>query len=179
MIWKSITRALILAATITLTGCGGGGGNGGNGTSVVVAFSLISSAKLPARISGVNIAAYLPAGVSVQTDAANPKQISATALVAGSAMDALPAADKIILGSYSSAGRLVRIATASAAGTPGFGPGEYARLTCLVAAGVSVTESEITALNTPLVTFKVFGFDPDTHSTVDLTKLLQPHFTVH
>jgi hypothetical protein len=182
MTWKSIAVVLALAATTMLAGCGSGGGgnnNGVSGTSVVVAFSLISTSRLPARISGVNIAAHLPAGVSVATDSANPKQISATALVAGSAMDSLPQADKIIIGSYSSDGNLVNISTAGASGTPGFGPGEYARLTCQVAPGVAVTESEITALNTPLVAFKVTGFDAVTHSTVDLTNLLQPHLTVH
>ena len=181
MSWKSIAGVLALAGSIMLAGCGGGGGSGNipTSTSVVVAFSLVSTARLPARISGVNIAAHLPAGVSVATDSANPRQISATALVAGSAMDSLPAADKIIIGSYSSDGNLVSISTAGAAGTPGFGPGEYARLTCLVAPGVNVTENGIRALNTPLASFKVTGFDPATHSTVDLTNLLQPHFTVH
>jgi hypothetical protein len=174
MTWKTIARLVMLAATSMLAGCGSGGSNGTNSTTAVVAFSLVSTARLPQRISGVTIAIHLPTGVSVQTDTANPKQISSTVLVAGSAMASIPS---IILGSYSSAGRMVRIVSTTNV-TSGFGPGEYARLTCLVAHGVTITESGLTTLNTPPVMFKVAGFDATTNSTVDLTNLLQPHFTV-
>jgi hypothetical protein len=76
----------------------------------MVSFSLVSTAQLPALIRGVNIAAILPAGVTVATDSANIKQISVTALVAGNAVVSLPTAERMVLRSYSSAGSLVRIA---------------------------------------------------------------------
>lgn len=182
MTWKTITGFVMLATTIMLAGCGGGNSSGSNNnsssTTAVVAFSLVSSAQLPQRISGVTIAIYLPVGVSVQTDSADPKQISATALATGSAMASLPTVNKVVLGSYSSAGRLVRIITATTNTTSGFGPGEYARLTCQVAPNVNMTSNGLTTLNTPPVEFKVAGFDSVTQSSVDLTNLLQPHFAV-
>jgi hypothetical protein len=181
MTLKLTAGVLVLAGTIMLAGCGKKGetvwlGNGANGTTVIVGFTLNSTAKLPVRINGVSIAAILPAGVSVATDPANPKQISTSALVTGSALSSLPAADTMVLGSYSSAGRLVRIAVAT--GAMGFGPGEFVQLTCQVASGTIVTTGGFTALNTPPVTFNAYGFDPVSHSTDDLTKLLLPQFMV-
>jgi hypothetical protein len=90
-------------------------------------------------------------------------------------MDTIPDAGKLVMGSYSSAGRLVRIV---ALGPSGFGPGEYARLTCVAAPGVTVSESGIAQLNTPPVTFRVTGYDTDTHSSVDLSDYLIPHFVL-
>jgi len=173
MTWRTITGLLILAGTTLISGCGDGGKS--NSTTAVVAFSIVSTAQLPARINGVNIAIILPEGVSAPTDATDPKQIAATALAAGSAMDSIPDAGKLVMGSYSSAGRLVRIV---ALGPSGFGPGEYARLTCVADPGVIVSENGITQLNTPPVTFRVTGYDADTHSSVDLTSLLRPHFNL-
>ncbi len=137
-------------------------------TTAVVAFSAISSAQLPAQISGIYIDVVLPPGVSVPTDPANPKQISATALVAGSALDSLPAANKVVMGSYSSAGRLVRI---SAVGPTGFGPGEYVRLTCVVAPGVTLPQSEVAALTAS-------EFSAYSPTLVDLTGFLTPQFAL-
>lgn len=180
MNFRSINVIIAMTGMILIAGCGSGGSGGGaTDKTVVVAFSLVSSAQLPARINGVNISAILPVGVTVPMDTVNPKQISATALVAGSAVTILPADGSAVLGSYSSAGRLVRISvTWTGAPQTGFGPGEVARLTCTAAAGTTVTSSELTALNTPLVYFKAVNFDPVTLSTVDMTNFLQPLFTV-
>lgn len=167
---KSIAGLLALAATIMLAGCGGGS-NGPSGTTAVVAFSLTSSAPLPDQISGVEIEVDLPAGVSVQTDSTPPNQISATALVTGSAMASLP--NKYIVGSYTSAGGHVKISTTT---TGSGGTGEYARLTCLVAPGAILTETGSTAPQ--IVTYKVTGIDTVTHSTVDLTTSYQLHLTL-
>ncbi len=82
------------------------------------------------------------------------------------------------MGSYSSAGRLVRISAADASGATGFGPGEYVRLTCIAAPGVTITESGITVLNSPPATFTVSGYDANTRSTVDLATFLAPRFTL-
>ncbi len=172
-----IAGVLFLTGIAMFSGCGGGNSDPVS-TTAVLAFSAISTAQLPARISGIRIAVILPSGVSVSTDPAIPKQISATALAAGSAMDALPEANRLVMGSYSSAGRLVRISAADASGTTAFGPGEFVRLTCVVGPGVTVTESGITALNSPPATFTVSGYDANTRSTVDLTGYLAPHFAL-
>jgi hypothetical protein len=182
MTWKWIGVVLILAGAAMFSACGGGSGDGSGdageptSTTAVVAFSAISTAQLPVRINGINISVNLPVGVSAPTDSSNPMQISSTALVTGSALDSIPAADKQIVGSYSSNTRLVSISVAAASGTSGFGPGEYALLNCVVAPGVTVAQSGITAL-TP-VTFTATGYDASTHSTVDLTGYLAPRFAL-
>jgi hypothetical protein len=174
MTWKSIGVVLMLAGTAMVSGCGGSGGDSGpNATTAVVAFSAISSSTLPVRIDGIHVEAVLPSGVSVTTDPANPGQISATSLVAGSALDTIPATDKLVVGSYSSTNRLVSISVDAATG---FGPGEYVRLTCVVATGVTVTESGIAALNSPPTAFTVSGYSSG--STVDLTGYLTPRFAL-
>ncbi len=176
MTWKSVAGVLLLAGTAMFYGCGGSGGNSGpTSTTAVVAFSAISSATLPARISGIHIEAILPSGVSVPTGTATPTQISVTALVTGSALDTIPTANKVVVGSYSSTNRLVSISVNS---TTGFGPGEYVRLTCVAAPGVTVTESGVAALNNPPPAFSVTGYDSVTHSTVDLTSYMTPHFAL-
>ncbi len=178
MKWKSMAGVLLLAGIAVLPGCGGGndGGSsnsGATGTTAVISFSVTGTAPLPAQINGIHIEVNLPAGVSVTTDSANLNQISSTALVAGSAMDAIPAAEKLVVGSYSGNTRVVSI---SVSGTSGFSPGEYARLTCVVAPGVTLSQSGIAALT--YANFSAYYIDTNTHSTVDLTSYLTPNFAL-
>ncbi|HET6420184.1 MAG TPA: hypothetical protein VFG19_08515 [Geobacteraceae bacterium] len=175
MKWKSIAGVLLLAGIAVLSGCGGGGGGTSSGptsTTAVVSLTVTNTQPLPAQINGIHIEFNLPAGVSVATDSANPNQISSTALVAGSALDAIPAADKLVLGSYTANTRLVSI---SVSGTSGFSPGEYARLTCVAAPGVTLGQSAIAALTyANFSAYYVLG----ANTTVNITSDLSPGFAL-
>lgn len=176
MKWKLIAGVILLAGIAVLPGCGGGGGSAGSGptsTTAVVSLTVTGTAPLPAQINGIHIEFNLPTGVSVATDSANPNQISSTALVAGSALDAILAADKLVVGSYNSNTRLVSI---SVSGPSGFNPGEYARLTCVAAPGVTLGQSAIAALT--YANFSAYYIDTTTHSTVDITGSLTPSFAL-
>ena len=178
MSWRSIAVVMMLAGMAVLYGCGGGSGGSGyiaipHSTQAVVSFSAISSAHPPVQISGINVTVTLPSGVSVSTESGT-SQISSSALVAGSALDSLPAGNKMVLGSYDSATQRVSI---SAIGTSSFGSGEYARLTCTVAAGTTLSQSGIVALNTPPAAFQVFGYD-NNNNTVPLTAYFIPQFAL-
>jgi hypothetical protein len=170
MKWKLIAGVLLLTGIAVLSGCGGGSDSSGSASTTAVISLAVTSSSTP-TIGGINIEFYLPAGVSVVTDSSTttPKTISSTALVTGSALDAVT--NKLIVGSYYSDTRLVRIAVSNV--DAGFSPGEYARLTCVVAPGVTFGQSEIAAL--PYSTFQVF----DTSSNnITSSSSLTPTFTL-
>ena len=177
MNWKVLTGILLLSLMSALYGCGGG--NDWNSAllntrkTAVVSFSAISTSVLPNPIGGITITTILPSGVTVPTDPSNPRMISSSALVTGSALASIPndGYSKIIQGDYSSAGRQVRITVAS---YMGFGPGEYARLTCTVDPGVTFTTSGFNLLNTPPL-----GFEAYDYLTNDISGYLIPQFTVN
>ena len=172
MKWKSIAGVLLVAGIAVLSGCGGGTNSSGpTSTTAVVSLSVTATQPLMPQIEGIHIEFNLPAGVSVATDPADPNQISSTALVAGSALDAIPAANKMVVGSYTSNTRLVSI---SVSGPSGFNAGEYARLTCVVAPGVTLSQSTIAAL-----TYANFSASYDNNgTTVYLTSFLTPSFAL-
>jgi hypothetical protein len=128
---------------------------------------------LPNPIGGITITTILPPGVSVPTDPSNPRLISSSALVAGSALASIPddGISKIIQGDYSSAGRQVRITVASYLG---FGTGEYARLACTVAANATLTTTLFNQLNNPSL-----GFEAYDYLATDISGYLTPQFAVN
>ncbi len=164
MNWKVITGILMLSLMSALYGCGSGDGgkvifplySAKGSTTAVVSFSTISSSALPNLIGAITITTILPPGVSVPTDPSNPRLISSSALVTGSALALIPddGLSKIIQGDYSSAGRQVRITVAAA--LSGFGTGEYARLTCTVDPGATLTTAGFNALNSPPPGFEAY-----------------------
>lgn len=174
---KNSVIGFVLASLAALCGCGGGGGAPAAQQTAVIAFSALSTAQLPARISGISIAATLPAGLTVATEPGNDNQVLAGALTSGSVVG--DGAETILFGRYSAAARKVRIDLAdSSAGQIGFGPGEFARLNCSVTAGVTLTEGDFQPVGGVFPYFKVVGYDSVSHNSIDLTEYLQPRVGV-
>lgn len=158
---KRMVRLFPLFAMLLSFGCGGGGSadTTGGPAKATISFSLISTATLPFRISGLQIDGTLPAGVTVTTGDVNfPRKIT-EGLVAGSAVGATADWQSSVFGSYSAPNRVRLIIADGTSVKPGFGPGEMVRLTCTVAAGTSISESERLALESA-ITFKASGWDP-------------------
>ncbi len=177
----------MIAIVSALAGCGGGSGSSGIAAlpqaqkATVVAFSVVSTSKLPARINTIKFTAYLPAGVIVPTDPGKPNTISASALVPGYAVrSAFPAGATCPqpYGTYSAAVGKVTVGLLS---TTDFSPGEFVLLNCKVQNGTTLTASDFTSLNGNLSSgFKAFGFSPaNGGSTVDLTSSLNPYLNAY
>ncbi|SNB46774.1 hypothetical protein [Geobacter sp. DSM 9736] len=163
-------RVFILTLAALSAGCGGGGDAAPpQQRTAVITFRAVSSATL---INTVSIAAVLPPGVSVATDAENPTLISAQSLAIGSG--AAAGAD-YILGRYSSAGRKVTIEFPH---VNGFGGGEFARLTCSVTPGTTLTEADFTSLNTPFPSSRLSNYDSNISEFVDVTSSKNPQMTI-
>jgi hypothetical protein len=179
---QNINRLLLSFILLSCIGCGGGGSSDApvGISKATISFSLISTATLPFRISGLQINGTLPAGVSVTTgDAADPRSITA-GLVVGSAVGTVADWQSSVFGSYSTPNR-VRLMIVDGSNTkPGFGPGEMVRLTCSVAAGTTISESERLALESA-ITFKASGWDPAATSGTNpksLNMLLYPKIAI-
>lgn len=146
---------------------GGGGGDGGGGSSTTktatVAFSVISTAKLPAPVQGITLVALLPAGTNVATDAGS-HTISASALTVGSGISD---PNLLVYGSYSAAANKVKIGIVST--STNLRGGEFARLTVSYPATSTLTASDFTTPNTPAFpSFQAAGSD-GSNSIFDLS----------
>ncbi len=188
---RNIIRNLLLSGLLITCGCGGGGGTSSGGTVTVVntgdnhptkavlSFSLVSTAQLPFRVSGVQMNAILPSSLVVTNgDPANPKTIT-SGLEAGSATAATQTTQFPIFGSYSSPKVTIMVAD-STQGQTGFGPGEMARLTCAIKAGATLNQSDIQAFEDNF-TFKASGWDPRPSATTNPSALdgfLKPRIVV-
>lgn len=161
---KKITlfSLLSLVGLMQITGCGSGSGGGAIATekTAVVSFSVMSTSRLPFRIEGVQLSALLPSGVTVVTDPASNK-ITSGSLVGGSTT-----ANALVFGSYSAPIQKVKIDVAQV--NPGFGPGEFARLTCNVVPGTTLTESDFVNKFAPSFAFKATYYDSVAGQNVDL-----------
>jgi hypothetical protein len=126
---------MIVAALLMSTlwgGCGGGGGSSDlPQKSAEVTFGT-SSNDPTVQIRGISLVTTLPAGVTVATEPGST-QIS-TASLKGIGVQ--------VFGRYSAAIRKVTIATVP--GTIALGP--YARLTCSVLPGFTLSESAFTSI---------------------------------
>ena len=182
-------RSLLLmcVAVTSLSACGGGGGGGDliqaappttpttppvvvSNTQTLAAgtykltFSAISTARLVAPISGIDVAVKLPVGLSVSTvTGGGTGQITSTSVTPGSAI----LATSLAFGNYSASTRTAYLSMATTQDT--YRSGQYLNLLFTVASGTSITPNDIYALNVTYPKYKVVGLDTVTHSTVNMT----------
>lgn len=152
------------AGTLLLAACGGGGGGSTppvTTKTATIAFNVVSTAKLPAPVQGVQLTATLPAGTTVATDAGT-KAISTSALVAGSG---ITSANKQVFGNYS--GGKVTITVVTPEDT--FRGGELAKLTLSYQSTTTLAAGDFAA---PTLS-QAFGHDTTTSSDMDLLGKLQ------
>jgi hypothetical protein len=134
--------------TSILTGCGGGAGTEtGSGqqqaSTATIVFSVTSTARLPIRVNNMQITANLP------------NEITCTANPIGKAN--VWKTDSAI---FTVSPKQITFAVSDASQTQsGNQMGEFARLTCSINAGASLTESSFTSINNPFPAFDAVGFD--------------------
>lgn len=151
---KSIVRRLVFSAlaVLALAACGGGGGGGGtppnNGnttttqpTTAIVKLLTAGALVSNTQIGGIDVTLNLPAGVTVK---ATPDGANATISVTNSG---------VVVASGVSSGANTSVLATYASGTPGkvtlklvnangFGTGEFATITCDIAAGSNPTAAD-------------------------------------
>ena len=169
---KWLGAVLVLMA---LYGCGGGGGGGGDGGGAVddsyvfpagkatITFSAMSTATLPAPISGIDVTLTLPTGMSVATTSG---QIETASLTPGSALTGT----NLAYGSYSNATGVTILSMVTT--SDNYRQGEFLRLTCIVAANTGITLGSLKSTS-PVTVVKAVGYDAATSSTVVLTNKLK------
>ena len=165
---KIINFLLMASAVVTLSACGGGSDGYVDPNARILApgtyklaFSAISTARLEAPISGIDIAVKFPAGISVSTIAGASGEITASSITTGSAVQWSP------FGSYSTSTRkaYLNMITAQSA----YRGGQYVSLLFAVGTGTAITPNDIFALNTAFSPYKVVGFDTTANSSVTMT----------
>lgn len=163
--WKAIGAAMVCLA---MFGCGDGGSNAVNDSYVfpagktTLAFTALSTAQLPASISGIDFIIALPQGMNVTTNGGTA-QIESTSVTPGAAMTGT----NLAFGSYSTTSNKAYLSMVTTSNT--YRAGEFLRLSCNVAANTSITLGDLKALNAPVTLRKVAGYDPVTQSTVIFT----------
>ncbi|MFZ4857755.1 MAG: hypothetical protein ACOYL3_15290 [Desulfuromonadaceae bacterium] len=161
-------RTILLAGTValSLSACGDGGGTS---TDVLapgtykLTFSAISTARLPAAISGVDVAVKFPVGLSVSTISGGTGQIVSASITPGSAIQTT----SLVYGNYSASTRTAYLSMATT--QVSYRSGQFMNLLFTVASGTSVTKNDIFLLNATYPKYKVVGFDEVTHSTVTMS----------
>lgn len=181
---KYCNLAVMCTAVALLAACGGGGGGDliqapntpGTTTTTVpsnqvltpgtykLTFTAISTARLAAPISGLDMAVRFPAGLSVSTvNGGATGQITSTSITPGSAIQAT----SLAFGNYSASTRTAYLTMATSQGN--YRGGQFMNLLFSVTAGTSVTPNDISALNAIYPNYKVVGLDTVTHSSVTMT----------
>lgn len=172
-------RVGILAALVLviMSGCGDGGGSGNNGGTQgsytfpegksTLAFSALSTAKLPASISGVDLSITLPQGMSVPTNNGLSGPIATDAVQPGTGM----IGTNLAFGSYSVSTRKVYLSMVTTSDT--FRSGEFLRLVCVVKPNTAITLADLNALNTPVNIKKAVGLDMVTNTTTVFSSSLK------
>lgn len=161
---------LPLVLSLPLAGCGGGGGGEAqlSQKTATITFAVMSTAMLPSPIAGIHITAQLPAGVTVTTEPTNPRQIA-------DGLTGIKTNGSIPFGRYSATTRQVIFDVIDASSDQaGIGLGDFARLTCTITPGMTLSPDDFTIINNPLPNFKSFGFDAVAGNTVDLTGRTKP-----
>lgn len=170
---------LLFATSMALSACGGGDG-GVVGIGIVrstadpntqplaagsykLTFSAVSTARLDAPISGVEVAVKLPTGLSVSTTTGTTGQILSTSLTPGSALKST----SLAFGSYSASTNTVYLSMATT--QEDYRSGQFLNLLLLVPAHSTVTPNDIYSLNATYPHYKVIGLDTITHNTVTMT----------
>jgi hypothetical protein len=137
-----------------------------------LAFSAISTARLAAPVSGIDVAVKLPVGVSVTTLTGSSGQVAVSSVIPGSAIQST----SLAFASYSASTRTVYLSMTTSQDS--YRGGQFVNLLFNVGAGTSVTPNDIFALNTTYPKYKVVGFDSVTHSSVNLTSALKTSLAV-
>lgn len=172
-------RALIFlsAAAVSLSACGGSGGDLIEKTTTQapinsealapgtykLTFSAISTARLAAPISGIDVAVKFPAGILVHTDSGGTGQITSTSVTPGSAI----LATSLAFGVYSSSTHTAYLSMATTQET--YRGGQFLNVLFTVASGTNVTPNDIYLLNSPYSNYSVVGLDTAIHSSVVMT----------
>lgn len=174
---------LICSTAALLAACGGGGDliqAPGDATTTVspgqvltagtykLTFTALSTARLTAPISGIDVAIRLPAGLSVSTvNGSATGQIVSTSITPGSAIQAT----SLAFGNYSASTRTAYLSMATS--QENYRGGKFLNLLFTVAAGTSVTPNDISALNVTYPNYKVVGLDTVTHNSVTMNDLVK------
>jgi hypothetical protein len=166
---KSALAGLSMMLILHLAGCGGGSGGGGDAPlaqkTATITFGVMSTATLGGvPINGINVTVQLPAGATVS----GTGEISDAKILAG-----MNGATLLAPGNYVPSLNQV---TFNVTSVPGIAWGDFARLTCNVTPGTTLTEGSFTAANTPLPAFKAVGYEAG--NTVDLTGKTKPALKV-
>lgn len=182
----NIRSLLLMSVAVTfLSACGGGGGGDliqtpsptqpppptviSNSQTLAagtykLTFSAISTARLVAPISGIDVAVKLPVGLSVSTvTGGGTGQITSTSITPGSAI----LATSLAFGNYSASTRTAYLSAATS--QESYRGGQFLNLLFTVTSGTSITPNDIYALNVTYPKYKVVGLDTVTHSTVTMT----------
>lgn len=174
-------RVLMLVCLFQVTGCGGGGA-GVNPivpkyTKAVISFSLLSSQRLPFRMTGVLMTGVLPAGLSVTTGASSDPKMITGGLSAGSSVAGGVTSQFPVFGRYSAPKFLITVADSTQAQV-GFGPGEIVQLTCGLTDGATISGSDKFIIERS-ITFNASGYNPTaTVNPSSLNSYLRPNVSV-
>ena len=121
----------------------------------------MSTARLAAPVSGIDLSIVLPPGMSVSTTSGVSGQIANASVVPGSS---LSAGTNLAFGTYSASNGKTRLSMATPSDS--YRSGEFLRLTCAVAPNTAISLASLKALNSPVTVLKAVGYDPVTKSTV-------------
>ena len=173
------TLLLLCGTAFSLSACGGGSDlyeatpaaqNNAPVSSQVLppgvyklTFAAISTARLAAPISAIDVAVKLPAGLSVSTVTGGSGQITSTSVTTGSAIQA----SMLAFGNYSASTRTAYLTMATS--QESYRSGQFLNLLFTVTSGASVTPNDIFALNVTYPAYMVVGLDTATHNSVTMT----------
>jgi hypothetical protein len=166
---RTLCAAGAALGLMTIYGCGSSGGDSdvlpaGKATLI---FTAMSTARLDAPLSGINLTLALPQGISVATTAGQSGQIDTASITPGLTMSGT----NLAFGSYSASSGKARLSMATT--SSGYRSGEFLRLTCTVAPNTAITLSGLKAMNSPLLVTKAVGYDQGSKSTVIMTNKLK------
>jgi hypothetical protein len=190
--FENIGKLIAGCCLIVAAGCGGGGGSSATSTSSTTSTSSASSTTATisyyisstsiSRLVGLQFNAYLPAGISVDTDT-NTKNVKIANLVAGSALSG-----QTILGTYSSPILKVIIAPKDSTTLQnGFATGEILKVICTPTTVTGFTLETFKAVNNsnPIPMNSLVGFaynlsaQKEENISVSLTPSISVAFTTY